>query len=200
MMNLPRTALALSLVLAAACSPAPPPSPEVPAPPIGTGAQGVTTATPQTSTPAPPPPERLSTRDDDVDDLTAAVQRSRRHFDALASSRPSYSYTSSDASFSGFSWTYKLDVSAGKVTARSYKQRDDQGATAKTWTEQASAIGEHDGGPTSDVAALYEHCLTKVLTKDVDKNELFEDVYRDMPPHLIEQREQMRELDRWGDD
>ena len=34
----------------------------------------------------------------------------------------------------------------------------------------------------------------------LDKNELFEDVYRDMPPHLIQQREQMREIDRWGEE
>ena len=34
----------------------------------------------------------------------------------------------------------------------------------------------------------------------LDKNELFEDVYHDMPPHLIRQREQMREIDRWGEE
>jgi hypothetical protein len=29
----------------------------------------------------------------------------------------------------------------------------------------------------------------------LDKNELFEDVYKDMPAHLIEQREQLRALE-----
>jgi hypothetical protein len=28
-----------------------------------------------------------------------------------------------------------------------------------------------------------------------DKNELFEDVYKDMPPHLVEQRERLRALE-----
>ena len=60
---------------------------------------------------------------------------------------------------------------------------------------------------TSDItaqvqAAWDEACSYGTMNEApfLDKNELFEDVYRDMPPHLIEQREQMRELDRWGDD
>ncbi len=56
---------------------------------------------------------------------------------------------------------------------------------------------------TGQVASAWdEACSYGTMTQGpfLDKNELFEDVYRDMPSHLIQQREQMLEVDRWGEE
>ena len=47
-----------------------------------------------------------------------------------------------------------------------------------------------------------EACTYGTMTTGpyLDKNELFEDVFRDMPPHLISQREQMRAMDQWDEE
>jgi 2-oxoisovalerate dehydrogenase E1 component alpha subunit len=52
------------------------------------------------------------------------------------------------------------------------------------------------------VSACWEEaCSYGTMTEGpfLDKNELFEDVYKDMPAHLVEQRERLRALDREDD-
>ena len=45
--------------------------------------------------------------------------------------------------------------------------------------------------------AIRSSCSSGTMTESpfLDKNELFEDVYKDMPPHLVAQREQLRALE-----
>jgi 2-oxoisovalerate dehydrogenase E1 component alpha subunit len=55
---------------------------------------------------------------------------------------------------------------------------------------------------TDELTAHVDECWEQALSygtmtegPQLDKNELFEDVFKDMPRHLIEQREQLRALE-----
>ena len=64
------------------------------------------------------------------------------------------------------------------------------------WSEDQHAALESE--LRTHVDGCWEEALTYgTMTEGpfLDRNELFEDVYRDMPPHLIEQREQMLSLE-----
>ena len=128
--------------------------------------------------PTEPAPAALSlnSHDEDVERLTEAVRESRARFERLVAERPAYVYTSHDASFSGHSWSYRLTVDHERVTRREYEARDDGGKRIETWVEAEPAVGEHPGGPTTGLAALYDQCLGKVLTRDPADHELFVEI------------------------
>ncbi len=102
------------------------------------------------------------------------LAQSRQTWSALKGTNgPSYRYTNTTSSFTGWSTETTIEVASDVVVRRSYLMKDDKGAVVPDhgWVEDGATLSTHQAPVAAQtMEQVYDDCEQRILSKDPSAN------------------------------